>query len=657
MKNYKTIKSLLISLLAFPLSGFAAELDLPMEIDQVTVFRSGAEVERSSNVKLPAGVTELRIRSLSPSVDPTSILVKIANENVSLMSVTHELDFANQKKVLEETTLLSKKVDALKDSIAQTNSLLEVYASEKEMMKSNKSIKGVEGITAEELSKITTFYHKKMTEIENEQNRLKKKKKEFSNQFIELTQKQIALNLTANESSFTVKLLVRTDKEVETNIGLDYYVSEAGWDPIYEARILDDKHPMQLIYGASVRQNVHEDWSNIKVRISTEDPKEDKMQPTIGCDELYFGNSAKYVAKSKMLVKPRTQTVKGIVSNFMQPLPYVCVVAKGTNLYAISDQNGYYEINVPENCELEFSHLGYMTQTLKLNEKSPSVININMAEAFEKKQSEFTEAVSQEEADLKLETSSTVSQIMLGNNSSNIIPTENKKSLSHKELRPALLSEGEMESEEIVPGWLNLAPFTVSVPNKYTIPSNNIPTIIRMNDFKIDVAYEYVVLPKLEKKAYISAVINDWAKYNLLDGPVYIFWDNEFKGQSYLSTNAMKSYVDLSVGADKGIIVNREIVQSNSSRQVMISSNKATRTWRITLTNTKTIPAEIYVKDQYPISNDEDIEIELLQSQGASVDKNTGIITWKSVLQPGEVKTFDFTYRVKYPVGKSLYIE
>lgn len=643
---------MLFTLLALPLSAFAIEKDLQMEIDQVTFYRSGAEVERSTYVTLPAGVSELKVRSLSPSIDTKSILVKITNENVALMSLTHELDFANQKKVLEETTKLSKTIEAIKDSIAQTNSLLEVYASEKEMMKSNKSIKGVEGITADELAKITTFYHKKMTEIENEQNRLKKRKKELSNQFIELTQKQIALNLTANESSYTVKLVVRTEKEVETNIGLDYYVTEAGWDPIYEARITDDKHPMQLVYGAQVRQNVHEDWSNVKIRISTEDPTEDKVQPSIASDRLYFGNTEKYVAKSKAMAKVNTKTIKGIISNFMQPLPYVCVVAKGTNLYAISDQNGYYEINVPEKSEVEFSHLGYVTQTIKLNENTESVININMAEAYEKKQSEFSEAVAQEDEAVAVPNASTsVAQIMLGSN------TTNDANLRHKDLKPALLSEGEMEAEEIIPGWVNLQPFTVTVPNKYTIPSNNIPTIIRMETYQINANYEYVVLPKLEKKAYISTIIPEWAKYNLLDGPVYIFWNNEFKGQSYLTTNAMKDYVDLSVGADKGITVNREIVQSSSSRQVMISSNKATRTWRITLTNTKSVPVEVVVNDQYPISNDEDIEVELVQCQGASVDKNTGIITWKETLKPGEEKKFDFTYRVKYPVGKTLFIE
>ena len=651
MKYCKKLGLMLLPLLALPFSSWAIEKDLQMGIDQVTVYRSGAEVVRSSDINLPAGVTELRIRSLSPSIDPKSILVKMSNENVKLISVTHELDFANQKKILEETAKIQKITEALKDSIAQTNSLLEVYASEKEMMKSNKSIKGVEGITADDLSKITTFYHKKMTEIENEQNRLKKKKKEFTNQYITMTQKQIALNLSANESSFTIKAMVQAEKATDTRIRLTYFVTEAGWNPVYEARITDNKHPMQLTYAASVRQNVHEDWSNISIRISTENPMEDNVSPTISSDKLNFGNSANYVTKAQAKVKPRTKTIKGIVSNFMQPLPYVCVVAKGTNFYAITDQNGYYEINAPENCEVEFSHLGYTTQNIQITPASGDVININLTESAELKDN-LNEILNNNEANRQEQNASTAPGVTTESSEKKVT------NLNHKNLRPTHLAEAEMDmEEEIVPGWLNLAPFTVSIPNKYTIPSNNIPTLILINDYTINATYEYVVLPKLEKKAYISAFIPDWTKYKLLDGPVYIFWNNEFKGQSYLSTNAMKNDVELSIGADKGITVNREIVQSNSSKQVLISSNKATRTWKITLNNTKDTPVDIAVKDQYPLSNDEDITVDLLQSQGASVDKSTGILTWRTTLQPGEEKKFEFTYRVKYPVGKSLYLE
>ncbi len=46
------------------------------------------------------------------------------------------------------------------------------------------------------------------------------------------------------------------------------------------------------------------------------------------------------------------------------------------------------------------------------------------------------------------------------------------------------------------------------------------------------------------------------------------------------------------------------------------------------------------LRDQYPLSSDKQIEVELLQSDGASVNGETGILTWKAQLAPGEIKKY-----------------
>lgn len=60
------------------------------------------------------------------------------------------------------------------------------------------------------------------------------------------------------------------------------------------------------------------------------------------------------------------------------------------------------------------------------------------------------------------------------------------------------------------------------------------------------------------------------------------------------------------------------------------------------------------LKDQYPIGTDNNMEIELLSSDNASVNKETGILTWKLNIKPGETRKVRFTYSVKYP--KDQYI-
>jgi hypothetical protein len=60
------------------------------------------------------------------------------------------------------------------------------------------------------------------------------------------------------------------------------------------------------------------------------------------------------------------------------------------------------------------------------------------------------------------------------------------------------------------------------------------------------------------------------------------------------------------------------------------------------------------LKDQYPLSSDKEIEIELLEKDGAKVNKETGILTWEVNLKPNETKKIRISYAVKYPKDKII---
>ena len=60
------------------------------------------------------------------------------------------------------------------------------------------------------------------------------------------------------------------------------------------------------------------------------------------------------------------------------------------------------------------------------------------------------------------------------------------------------------------------------------------------------------------------------------------------------------------------------------------------------------------LKDQYPLSTDKEIEVELLESSNAKVNKETGILTWNLKLQPNETNKIRISYRVKYPKDKIM---
>ncbi|MBK7883973.1 MAG: DUF4139 domain-containing protein [Chitinophagaceae bacterium] len=84
------------------------------------------------------------------------------------------------------------------------------------------------------------------------------------------------------------------------------------------------------------------------------------------------------------------------------------------------------------------------------------------------------------------------------------------------------------------------------------------------------------------------------------------------------------------------------------------ANKKQIFTYEITVKNNKKDPINILLKDQYPISQNKEVEVELLESADAAINEEIGVLTWKISIAPGEVKKIRTSYSVKYPKDKTL---
>ncbi|MDE6061290.1 MAG: carboxypeptidase-like regulatory domain-containing protein, partial [Duncaniella sp.] len=75
----------------------------------------------------------------------------------------------------------------------------------------------------------------------------------------------------------------------------------------------------------------------------------------------------------------QTRKITGTVTDDAgDPMPGVSVLIKGTNQGAATDLDGKYSLNANTGAVLEFSYIGYLTQTVTVGERS--VINVTMRE-------------------------------------------------------------------------------------------------------------------------------------------------------------------------------------------------------------------------------------------------------------------------------------
>ncbi|MCZ8022009.1 MAG: mucoidy inhibitor MuiA family protein [Cyclobacteriaceae bacterium] len=194
--------------------------------------------------------------------------------------------------------------------------------------------------------------------------------------------------------------------------------------------------------------------------------------------------------------------------------------------------------------------------------------------------------------------------------------------------------------------------FAIAIP--YTIESGNKPTLVEIKNHQVQATYLYSVAPKLNQDAFLIAKATGWEEFSLLPGEANIFFEGTYVGKTFLDPGTIKDTLSVSLGRDKRINVKREKTKDFNARKTIGSTQRDTYNFDITVRNAKSESIRIVVEDQYPISNNSQIEIATTQTSGATVNKAEGKLIWNLQLQPGESKKLTFGYEVKYPKDKKL---
>ena len=194
--------------------------------------------------------------------------------------------------------------------------------------------------------------------------------------------------------------------------------------------------------------------------------------------------------------------------------------------------------------------------------------------------------------------------------------------------------------------------FDIDIP--YDILSNGKAHSVALKDLKLPATYKYYAVPKAEKEAFLLAEIKEYSKFNLLPGEANIIFEGMYVGKTNINPNQTSDTLNLSMGRDKKIAINREKIADKSGTKFFSSYKEQTFTYEITVKNNKKEAIEVLLKDQYPISTDKEITIELTDNGKAKVNAETGILTWDIKLSAGESKKYRITYKVKYPKDKVI---
>lgn len=197
--------------------------------------------------------------------------------------------------------------------------------------------------------------------------------------------------------------------------------------------------------------------------------------------------------------------------------------------------------------------------------------------------------------------------------------------------------------------------FNIRVP--YDIPSDNKQYTINIQESSLPATYEYYCAPKIDREAFLLARITGWENLNLLSGEINLFFEGTYVGKSTLNVRNTRDTLDLSLGRDKGIVVTRTKLKDFTEQKTIGSNIRETRTWEVTVRNSKKQALNLRIEDQFPISMNKDIVIEPQEYSGAAYDKETGKVVWKMNLAPSEEKKLRLSFAIKYPKDKRVFVD
>lgn len=168
--------------------------------------------------------------------------------------------------------------------------------------------------------------------------------------------------------------------------------------------------------------------------------------------------------------------------------------------------------------------------------------------------------------------------------------------------------------------------------------------------------YQYIAIPKLSSNAYLQATIKDWQSLNLLPGVTSLYFENHYIGQGILKLNDLQQGLNLSLGIEKRIIVEREEVKTQGTSGIFSGNNIERKLgYTIKATNSRPDNIKLTVIDQLPVSQNEQIKIQDLQLGSGIHNIITGNLSWELNLKENESETIEYRYKIRYP--KEMNIE
>jgi len=233
---------------------------------------------------------------------------------------------------------------------------------------------------------------------------------------------------------------------------------------------------------------------------------------------------------------------------------------------------------------------------------------------------------------------------------------------------PVLMRKASMKMEqEVMPMAMAVAPvadlaapafeanyssYQVTLPQHFSMKSgaDRKKSLIAERELKGE--FWSVVAPKYSPIVYLAAEVKNEFEMPMLSGESVLFVDDQIVGRSYLNRTPVGEKIELALGINELVTAERKSGKlTEQDRGVFGKRTRISRQYFTIIENHSDREQRVVAKDQFPVSQNEKIEVNRITPSGNDVklDENSGLFSWDLKLAPHAKRQLETRFDVTYP--------
>ena len=521
----------------------AADLDATSSIDTVTVYPDGASVTRVISLDLPSGDNTLVAKDFPLTLDPSSLRVEgEAGEKLAIGAIDTRPPRPLPPVNLSE---IDRRIETLKDQRADLDGAIAAAEARRKFAErfAEASPAGLgEKGEARPLSDWRAAFAAVADEVATAETAIRdsrRKQRDIDREIARLEQDRNA----KPPAKLEVRIDLASAAATKATLRVTYSVRNARWTPLYDARLetgaRDRKPALELVRRAEITQSTGEDWSNVRLDVSTIRTARGGDAPDLNTLVVQYPVPAR--PRGEAAVRGRAEF--DLPAQAAAPAPEPLMQKRADEQQATADISAF-----------------------QTSFRIPGRVSIGASEGA-------------------------------------------------KSLRIA--------SATITPD-----------------------LVIRST-------------PVLDPTAFLQASFVQGEDAPLLPGRVSLYRDGTFVGRGRMAAAGKDETVQLGFGADDKVKIERTVLKrSEGSTGLIVTSKTDERAFKTSIRNGHDFPIRIAIQDQLPVSEIEDIVVEMLPSttppSTTNVRDKRGVLEWAYEAKPAEVRDINFAWRVRWPKDKGV---